>query len=299
MDHRESKKDGHDSDRHHPVDQFPLSTISSPQISSSGESSLDGQPSKLLAHVDSSTSPDMDSAGDARRRKALLMKHANGSIADSLQAQSNPRRQRRKATDGSRDLSGRNRTTHSSDDGESSDFSSRTTSEDVELKSMSSDLDFTEDEEAGLAKKDRGRRKRRRRRNTLLKDRVVGVPSVSKQEHDSADRSVVRALLINASLIASWYAFSLSISIVSLRAPLAISAAVNAAFSITSGCFRRSFLTLVFLFSPPACICWSNLHWLALSSISYHDFAQRQTASPIPTAIPTSGETQLNLTNLS
>ncbi|KAL8797664.1 MAG: hypothetical protein Q9195_000016 [Heterodermia aff. obscurata] len=155
----------------------------------------------------------MDSAGDARRRKALLMKHANGSTVDTLHLKSNPRRQSRKATNGSRDLSGRKHPTNSSDDGETSDFSSRTASDDVELKSISSDLDFSEDEEAGLAKKDLGRRKRRRRRNTLLKDRVIGVPSVSKQEHDSADRSVVRALLINALLIASWYAFSLSISI--------------------------------------------------------------------------------------
>ena len=297
MDHRESKKEGDDSEPHHPVDQFPLPTISSPQLSSSSGSSLDSQHSKLFAHVDSFTPPEMDSAGDARRRKALLMKHANGSIADTLQAKSNPRRQRRKATNGSRDLSGRKHTTHSSDDGESSDFSSRTASDDVELRNMSSDLDFTEDEEAGLAKKDVGRRKRRRRRNTLLKDRVIGAPSVSKQEHDSADRSVIRALLINALLIASWYAFSLSISIVSPPAPLVISAAVNAAFSTTSGCFQRSFLTSVFLFSPPACICWSNLHWLALSSTSYHDFAQRQTAPQVPTPMATPGETQLNRTN--
>ena len=254
MDHRESKKKGDNSERHHPADHFHLPTTNSPQLSSSSGSSLDSQLSKLLAHGDSSTPPDMDTAGDARRRKALLMKHANGSIADTLQTKSNPRRQRRKATSGSRDLSGRKHTTHSSDDGESSDFSSRTASDDVELKSISSDLDLTEDEEAGLAKKDRGRRKRRRKRNTLLKDRVIGVSSVSKQEHDSADRSVVKALSINALLIASWYAFSLSISIVSPQGPLVISAVANAAFSTTSGCFQRSFLTSVFLFSPPVCI---------------------------------------------
>ena len=255
MDHREPKKEGDDSGRHHPADQFPLPTISSPQLSSASGSSLDSLHPTFIAHVDSSTPPDMDSAGDARRRKALLMKHANGSIADTLQVKSKPRRQRRKATNGSKDLSGRKHTTHSSDDGESSDFSSRTASEDVELKNMSSDLDVTEDEETGLTKKDMGRRKRRRRRNTLLKDRVMGVPSVPKQEHDSADRSVIKALLINALLIASWYAFSLSISIVSPRVPLVIFVAANAAFSTTSGCFQRNFLTSSFLFSPPACIC--------------------------------------------
>ena len=255
MDHSGSKKEGDGYERHHPADQLPPPTITSPKLSSSSGSSLDSQHSTLFAHADSSTPPEMDSAGDARRRKALLMKHANGSIADTLQAKSNPRRQRRKASNGSRDLPGREHTNHSSDDGESSGFSSRTTSDDVELKSMSSDLDFTEDEEAGLTKKDLGRRKRRRRRNTLLKDRVIGAPSVSKQDHDSADRSVIKALLVNALLIASWYAFSLSISIVSPRAPLVISAAFNAAFSTTSGCFPTSFLTSVFLFSPPACIC--------------------------------------------
>lgn len=257
MDHKESKKEGDSSERHdhHPADQFPPPTTSSSQLSSSSGSSLDGQQSKLFAHVDSSTPPDMDSAGDARRRRALLMKHANGSIADTLQAKSNLRRQRRKAPSGSRDPSGREHTSYSSDDGESSDFSSRTASDDVELKDMSSDLDFTEDEEAGLAKKDLGRRKRRRRRNTLLKERIIGVPSVSKQNNDSADRSVIRASLINALLIASWYAFSLSISIVSPRTFLVASTTINAAFSTTSGCFQRSFLTSVFLFSPPAYIC--------------------------------------------
>ena len=299
MDHRESKKKGDGSERHHPADPFPPPTIGSPQLSSSSGSSLDSQQSELFAHVDSSTPPAMDSAGDARRRKALLMKHANGSIADTLQAKSNLRRQRRKAPSGSRDLSGREHTNYSSDDGESSDFSSRTASDDVELKNLSSDLDFTEDEEAGLAKKDLGRRKRRRRRNTLLKDRVIGAPSVSKQDQDSADRSVIRALLINALLIASWYAFSLSISIVSPRAPLVISKAINTAFSTTNGCFQRIFLISIFLFSPHACICWSSLHWLALSSISYQDFAQRQTASPVPTTMATPGETQLNRTNRS
>ena len=259
MDNTPFEKGYHnDSEQHYPAHQFPLPTISSPRLSSSSGSSLDSQGSKVFAHVHPPTPPDMDSAGDARRRKAL-MKHANGSIADTLQTKSKPRRQRRKDGNGSKDLSGRKHMIHSSDDGESSDFSSWTTSDDVELSNMSSENDFTDDEEAALAKKDIGRRKRKRRRNTLLKQRVIGVPSVSKPEHDSADRSVIKALLINSLLIASWYAFSLSISIVSPESSLNAFVAADGSSSIISGCSRTNSLISTTLYSRPACTCLFNL----------------------------------------
>ena len=161
----------------------------------------------------------MDSAGDARRRKALLMERANGTVTHTSQSRSKPRRQRRKSANGSKDLLGRKHAASSSDDEPSSDFSSCTTSDDVELNKLSSDNASSEDEEAALNKKDAGRRARRRRTNTLLSQRVVGASGISKPEHHSADKNVIKALLINALLIASWYAFSLSISIVRRKLP--------------------------------------------------------------------------------
>ena len=158
----------------------------------------------------------MDSAGDARRRRALLMQHANGSIADGLKINSQPRRKRRKGIKASKELSSHNNGADSSDDGQGSDFSSRTTSEDVELNALSSDNDSTNDEEAGLTKHDAGKRERKRRKNTLLNGRVAVGPVASKQASYLAAKNFYKALIINALLIASWYTFSLSISIVSL-----------------------------------------------------------------------------------
>ena len=143
------------------------------------------------------------------------MQHTNGSIADVLGIDSQPRRKRRKGTKGSKELSGHNHGADSSDDGRGSDFSSRTTSEDVELNALSSD-ECTNDEEAGLTKHDASKRKRRRRKNRLLNGRASVAPGASKQASYLAAKNFYRALIINALLIASWYTFSLSISIVSL-----------------------------------------------------------------------------------
>lgn len=100
------------------------------------------------------------------------------------------------------------------DDNNTSDFSSRCTSDDVELRSISTEDDMTDDEEAGLNAQDKSHRRRRRKKNTQLDHRILGVDQASKQEKSKADKNVLNALLINALLIASWYIFSLSISIV-------------------------------------------------------------------------------------
>ena len=253
-------KDEEDSDRaqHYQADRFPLPTTSSPRLSSSSGSSLDRGPD-LFAHVHPPTPPDMD----ARRRKALLMKHANGSIADTLQARSRTQRQRRKGVKGANGLSGRNHMADSSSDGHSSDFSSRTMSDDVEMNSISSEVEFTDDEEAGLTKKDAGRRKRRRRKNTLLNERVTGAPGISKPAQHSADQNLVKALVINTLLIASWYTFSLSISIVSLQLYLGIWTAADCKQSTINGCLTQSILISISLCSRPVRTCLYNSPWPA------------------------------------
>jgi solute carrier family 35 protein C2 len=98
------------------------------------------------------------------------------------------------------------------------------TSDDVELSAMSDDDGLQDDEETGLTGKDKQRRKKRRRRNTLLDQRIAGDGRVTAEEKNEANKSVVKNILVNVSLIGLWYLFSLSISIVSPLLPLAISA---------------------------------------------------------------------------
>ncbi|KAK3362157.1 triose-phosphate transporter family-domain-containing protein [Lasiosphaeria ovina] len=75
-----------------------------------------------------------------------------------------------------------------------------------------SDEDLHDDEETGLTRKDRQRKRRRRSRNRLLDQRIVREKALP-QDKKEADRSVMKKLLVNASLIGLWYFFSLCISL--------------------------------------------------------------------------------------
>lgn len=78
------------------------------------------------------------------------------------------------------------------------------------------DEDLQDDEETGLTQLDKQRRQRKRQRNTQFDQRIAREKSdLSAEERKEADRNVVKSLLINVGLILLWYAFSLSISIVS------------------------------------------------------------------------------------
>lgn len=77
-----------------------------------------------------------------------------------------------------------------------------------------SDEDLHDDEEAGLTGGDRRRKQHKRHRNTQLDQRVIP-DIVTEDERKEADRTVLKDLLINGALIALWYTFSLSISLVS------------------------------------------------------------------------------------
>ncbi|KAK4208799.1 putative nucleotide-sugar transporter YMD8 [Rhypophila decipiens] len=76
-----------------------------------------------------------------------------------------------------------------------------------------SDEDLHDDEEAGLTGTDRRRKRKKRAHNTLLDQRVVRGDAITTDEIKEADKSVLRRLLINATLIGLWYLFSLSISL--------------------------------------------------------------------------------------
>ncbi|KAK7513167.1 triose-phosphate transporter family-domain-containing protein [Phyllosticta citriasiana] len=72
---------------------------------------------------------------------------------------------------------------------------------------------LTDDEETGLTSKDRRKRRRRKRRNTRLDERIASDVTISKEEEKIATATFVKASLINITLIALWYFFSISISI--------------------------------------------------------------------------------------
>ncbi|PHH67251.1 hypothetical protein CDD81_3020 [Ophiocordyceps australis] len=76
-----------------------------------------------------------------------------------------------------------------------------------------SDEDLHDDEETGLARKDRSRRQKKRRRNTLLHNRIAQEKKPSPDECKEADKDVLTRLLTNGCFILLWYFFSLSISL--------------------------------------------------------------------------------------
>lgn len=76
------------------------------------------------------------------------------------------------------------------------------------------DEDLHDDEEAGLTSNDRTRKQKKKRRLTRLDQRIAAEKSLSIEEQREADKSVVKKLVVNATLILLWYIFSLSISLV-------------------------------------------------------------------------------------
>ena len=201
----EQQQDPTDSSSQKPQEIIPRQSISS-------ISSLGNKGSAHETDADDQLSSDMDGAGDAyRRRRAQLMAGLEaGKAAGDKQRRKHSRRQHRNGIKAPDDK----HLAYSSDDEHGSDFSSMTTSDDVELSHLASDDALTDDEETGLTKKDKEHRKRKRRRNARLDGKVAGNSKILKQGNKDADKNVMKAMFINVLLIASWYLFSLSISIV-------------------------------------------------------------------------------------
>ena len=102
------------------------------------------------------------------------------------------------------------------DDGQGSEISSFSMSDEVELDQLSSPCAQSDDEESGLTKTDDSRPNGRRRRRADLPDRTAVSLQLSRVGPKLADRSVLKTLFFNSLLVASWYIFSLSISLASL-----------------------------------------------------------------------------------
>ena len=253
----------HDRDRHEhrqdqTADQSPQPTLHSPAFT---RSSTDSQDLDLKTHVHPPT-PDMDEARiqATRRRKAALKNHPNGRLAASMVDKSNTGRQH---------IIGMGRADKANlhpnakdlvDDGHHSDFSSVSTSDDVELDHFSSEAELSDDEEIGLTKPDVSKRKQKKRRHTQLDERVVGNAEGTDQERSLAKKRVIPALAMTALLIGSWYTFSLSISIVSLFGLfMGWIRRTDSIYSITNGCSRRNISIFVSHCSRHVCTCLCNL----------------------------------------
>ena len=205
-----------------------------------------------------------DTAGDGRPRydgPLAKMDRTEDNAADNLG------HQRRKSREGNtRGWDGRG------DHGDRDDDD-----DDVELDELLSGEDDA-DEETDLTKEHGQQKKRKRRRHSL----VDGGPSISKQEKKLADANVVRKLLVNALFMGLWYAFSLSISIVSdERVLMTVESALMLAYSTTSGCSLRNTSISSSLSSPPACTCWCSSFWAAWCCILSPSTGPVQTVSPI------------------
>lgn len=232
---REREQDGTDQT----AGQFPL-PARPPSSSCSPSSSQDFAGGDSDVHP---PSPEMDGSADRRRRRTLVGEGKESGDGNSRRTFRSQRRRK-----------GSSREPHGADSDESSDFSSQSTSEDVELHHIVSEDEWTDDEETGLAKKDNRNRKRRRRKNTLLDQRIIHGKTSKLDTAKYADRSVLWASFINTLLIGSWYLFSLSISIVSQRLIQLLIHSLKQSISIISGCSQTSIFIFPSLFSQPACI---------------------------------------------
>lgn len=133
---------------------------------------------------------------------------------DSSSQRKNPRPRPSRRKGRQQPIEGESKHPVGADDGHSSDYSTPSTSEEVDHEDLTSEDGLTDDEETGLTKKDRLKRKRRKRLNTHLDERVAASNKTTNSEWSIADKAVIQASFINALLIALWYLFSVSISVV-------------------------------------------------------------------------------------
>ena len=283
MDANNSHGDQHDHESQHisPGDCFPQPTISPSRLSSA--SSYDSHDVDLTKYVHP-PAPDLDETRDTRGRD-LLMNRPRGNTPDKLKDKTSSKHFL-KAEES------HNSAMHA-DDSHGSDISSASTSDDVELERFGSNNRPSDDEDTGLTKNNLSRRKQRRK-HQRVDESVMGTRDITHQERQSADKSVLKALLINALLIAAWYAFSLSISIVSqaLTSTLVLAAA-NTGSSTISGCSHLNTSIFTSLYSRLVCTCLFNSLWPPWFSTSSRPFARAGIVSPTRIIIAASRKPRL------
>ena len=263
--HTEEKDAARDHEIEHPANQFPVPTINKSSLPSS-RSSHDSDLSAFdaAAHVHPPT-PDMDGPDVSIRRRPLIMENEVPNTGGHAGRKSRPHRSRNRAEGSSE---GEQKLMANSDDGQTSEFSTPSASEDVELENLPSDNGLTDDEETGLTRKDKRKRKRRKTLSTNLDGRVA--VSTGDSGWSLADRNVVKASLINVVLIASWYLFSVSISVVSWSKMQAGSLSMLTTQSTINGCSRRRLSTSNSRSSQPVCTWPSSFYSPQSFCISFH-----------------------------
>lgn len=267
-------------ERQHPHDQFPAPTIADPPSPSSSSHVSERSVLDAAAHVHPAT-PDMEGPDGYVRKRPSLLEHEDPHTTAKSEKRSRSRQLRRKASQ-TRGEDEPKHTVYSSDDGQGSMFSTPSTSEDVEMERMPSDDALTDDEETGLTGKDKRKRTRRRTLNSQLDERVAGSMGASNSRWSLADRNVIKASLINALLIASWYLFSVSISVVCYVVPSRTLQNFDTFGSTTDGCLGKKPSISTFPYSLHACIWLFSSCSQALCCISSRDFGREQTVSQTP-----------------
>ena len=257
------------------------------ELATDRASSEIGESTNASASSEDLLSSSMDGGDPYRRRKAQLTAGDRSQIARSKHWRQKSQRKEHKIPSGD--------TSHSTQppiELQGSDFSSISTSDDVELDHMESENIISDDEETGLTKHDMKHSQKRRKRDTDSDSRVGGSFRMSKLGQKAADRNVLKALLVNSLLVASWYLFSLSISIVSeCYSSLSSYSHTDQSCSITNGCSHQNILTFIFHSSRLVCIWWCNSVSQHSSCTSYLAFALEQTAFRIRTIIYMCDET--------
>ncbi|KAL8659565.1 MAG: hypothetical protein Q9226_000346 [Calogaya cf. arnoldii] len=209
------KRTERDGDNQDPATGFPAPTLScppSPSATSSHDSERSTRDAAARVHSPTPDLNDMDGPDPNIRRRPLLMENEQPRSGPKSEKRSRSHRHRRKLSQPPADGEHQH-PRYSSDDGHSSIYSTPSASEDVEMEPLASDDALTDDEETGLTGKDKRKRKRRRTLNTKLDERIAGSTGASLSGWSLADRNVIEASLINILLIASWYLFSVSISV--------------------------------------------------------------------------------------
>lgn len=211
--HKEPRAEGEEQTEPH------RNTVDSSSLSATANalhrSGIDSQGPSAGTDADADLLPsDMDGAGEGhRRRRARMMKGLENEDARRESSGKKHVRRHRNASGASDEEN--KQLMYSSDESPGSDFSSRTTSEDFELDRLTAEDPFSDDTEAGMTKKDQKRRKKRRRKALRMDERFAGDIKASTPNGKFSYSAIYTVWLVNALLVASWYAFSLSISIVS------------------------------------------------------------------------------------
>ena len=187
-------------------------------------------------HPTTSSRPSESSSQHSQQSRQSLERLRGGHTARSSQDTSGGSGRRAMSPDSNRAWRKRSPTTDSEDSlrkdtriswesQQHSQRSSPSTSKELD-RSRAGLLDGVDqdDEEAGLKYEYRNRR-RRKRANTFPLGEIPLGPLTPKEEKKIADLAVIKSSLINVMLIALWYTFSLSISLVRhlflhLRTPL-------------------------------------------------------------------------------